>query len=61
MLVCGDAVATQEHLEQGKVLPYCHDVEQAQQSFAEAIEIADLLIPGRDNISLNPLRQPHTL
>lgn len=61
VLVCGDAVATREHLEQGKVLPNCHDVAQAQESFAEAIEIADLLIPGRDNISLNPLRQPNTL
>ena len=61
VLICGDAVATREHLEQGKVLPTCHDIAQAQESFAEAIEIADLLIPGRDNISLNPLRQPHTL
>ncbi|MEE8459219.1 MAG: MBL fold metallo-hydrolase [Phycisphaerales bacterium] len=61
VLVCGDAIATTEHLIQGKVLPTCHDVELAQESFAEAIEIADLLILGRDNISLNPLRQPHTL
>ena len=44
---------------QGPAQP--HDIEQAQESFAEAIEIADLLIPGRDNVSLNPLRQPHTL
>ena len=58
VLVCGDAVATREHLEQGKVLPSCFNVEQAQESFGEAVQIADLLIPGRDNISLNPLRQP---
>ena len=58
VLICGDAVATREHLEQGKVLPGCHNIEQAQESFAEAVQIADLLIPGRDNISLNPLRQP---
>lgn len=57
VLICGDAVTTREHLEQGKVLPGCHDIEQAQESFAEAVQIADLLIPGRDNISLNPLRQ----
>ena len=61
VLICGDAIATHEHILQGKVLPTSYDVEQAQESFAEAIEIADLLIPGRDNISLNPLRQPHTL
>lgn len=57
VLICGDAVATSEHLEQGKVLPTCIDVEQARESFAEAVQIADLLIPGRDNIALNPLRQ----
>ena len=52
-----DAVATLEHLQQGKVLPHCANLEQAQESFREAIEIADVLIPGRDNIVLNPMRQ----
>jgi glyoxylase-like metal-dependent hydrolase (beta-lactamase superfamily II) len=55
-LICGDAVATIEHLRQGKVLPNCVDVEQAQESFREAIEIADILVPGRDNLVHNPLR-----
>lgn len=57
VLVCGDAIPTVEHLEEGKVLPNCMDVEQAQESFREAIEIADLLVPGRDNITANPVRQ----
>lgn len=57
-LICGDAVATAEHLEQGKVLPSCEDREQAKESFAEAIEIADLLVPGRDNVVVNPTRRP---
>ncbi len=57
VLICGDAVATSEHLEQGKVLPSCVDVEQASESFREAVEIADVLIPGRDNIMFNPLRK----
>ena len=57
-LVCGDAVATIEHIEEGKVLESAVDVDQARESFKEAIEIADLLIPGRDNITLNPLRGP---
>jgi len=56
VLICGDAIATIEHLEQGKVLPYCLDVEQAQESFREAIEIADVIVPGRDNLVPNPLR-----
>ena len=50
VLIAGDAIATAEHLEQGKVLPGCHDLEKAHDSFKEAIEIADVIIPGRDNI-----------
>ena len=57
VLICGDTVATTEHLEQGKVLPGCAGVEQAQESFKEAVEIADVLVPGRDNVILNPLRR----
>lgn len=57
VLICGDAVATSEHVTEGKVLPGSVDVETAKESFREAIEIADVLIPGRDNIVLNPLRR----
>ena len=57
-LICGDAIPTSEHFEQGKVLPACADREQALSSFGEAIEIADLLIPGRDNLMLNPTNTP---
>ncbi|MEX0876906.1 MAG: MBL fold metallo-hydrolase [Phycisphaerales bacterium] len=56
-LVCGDAIPTSEHIEQGKVLPACADREQAQESFKEAIEIADVLIPGRDNLVINPTKR----
>lgn len=55
-LICGDAIPTVEHLEQGKVLPSCDDREQAQESFKEAIEIADVLVLGRDNWVLNQTR-----
>ncbi len=58
ILICGDAIPTIEHLEQGKVLPNCADIEQAQESFREAIDIADFLVLGRDNLVLNPLRRP---
>ncbi|MBX3387725.1 MAG: MBL fold metallo-hydrolase [Phycisphaeraceae bacterium] len=55
VLVCGDAVATVEHLERGMVLPGCFDVGQAQESFREAVEIADELVLGRDNWVVNPM------
>lgn len=57
-LVCGDAVPTCEHLEEGKVLPVVADVDKARESFAEAVEIADMLVLGRDNMVVNPTKRP---
>jgi glyoxylase-like metal-dependent hydrolase (beta-lactamase superfamily II) len=57
VLIAGDAVATQEHFEQGKVLEDGWDVEQARASLTEAIEIADWLICGHDNLIPNTTRQ----
>jgi glyoxylase-like metal-dependent hydrolase (beta-lactamase superfamily II) len=57
-LIASDAVATTEHLEHGRVLRGAYDAEQARESFIEAIEIADVLIPGHDNILMNPTRRP---
>lgn len=57
-LIAGDAVVTQEHLEQGKVLAESTDLDQARESFTEAIEVADLIIAGRDNLLVNPTKRP---
>lgn len=57
-LVCGDAIPTREYLEQGKVPPTAADVVKARESFAEALEVADLLVLGRDNIAVNPAKRP---
>jgi len=57
-LICGDAVATQEHLDDGKVLQSAVDFDRAKSSFEEAIEIADLLVLGRDNVVVNPTKRP---
>lgn len=57
ILVCGDAIATIEHLERGMVLHGAVDVPRAQESFREAVEIADVLILGRDNLIVNPVRR----
>lgn len=56
-LICGDAIPTLEHLEQGKVLPTAVSVDQARKSFEEAVEIADLIVPGRDNIVVSPTKR----
>lgn len=57
VLIASDAVATVEHLEQGRVLAGAYDVNQATESFREAIEIADWIIPGHDNLTPNLMRR----
>lgn len=56
ILLAGDAVATHEHLEQGRILKGARDTAQARESLRESIEIADVIIPGHDNVILNPVR-----
>ena len=57
-LIAGDAVASVEHLEQGKVLRGAFDERQAQESLVEALEIADVIVPGYDNAVPNVTRRP---
>src|SRR4051812_48745944 len=57
-VICGDGIPTIEHLEQGQVLPMAADIQKARQSFEEALEVADLLVLGRDNIVVNPTHRP---
>ncbi len=56
-LICGDAIPTLEHLERGEVPAHSASVEKAKESFAEAVEIADVLVLGRDNMLTNPVRK----
>lgn len=56
-LVAGDAVPTVEHLAAGQVFSPCFDLEAARESFSEAIEIADWIVCGRDNIVPNQSRR----
>ena len=57
-LICGDAIPTVEHLERGQVLQSAADVMRARESFGEAVEIADYLVLGRDNLVPNPVKRP---
>lgn len=58
VLVCGDAIPTVEHLAQGRLMSPCADVDRARESFQEAVEIASILVLGRDNAVSNPMRGP---
>ncbi len=54
VLVTGAAVATQDHFLAGQILPDSYDLETARASLAEIYEIADLIVPGYDNLFLSP-------
>lgn len=56
-LICGDAIPTLEHLSEGKVFSPCWDIEAAQESFREGLEVADVLVLGRDGLVVNPVRR----
>src|SRR5689334_17289275 len=56
-LIAGDAVPTQDHFLAGQVLPDSFDINQAQESMREVYEIADLIVPGHDNLFQNPRAQ----
>jgi len=48
--VAGDVVINLDYFESGRVFEQCADAKAAQTSFAELVEIADIIIPGHDNI-----------
>ncbi|HUO10001.1 MAG TPA: MBL fold metallo-hydrolase [Phycisphaerae bacterium] len=53
-IIAGDAVPTAAHFLAGQVFPDCYDLERAKDSLAEMYEVADLIVPGHDNIFLTP-------
>jgi len=53
-----DAGPTVEHVERGQVRAGGCDLDAAMDSYKEAIEIADVIIPGHDNITPNLTRRP---
>lgn len=54
LLIAGDAVPTQDHFLAGQVLPDAADIRAAQESLGEVYEIANQIVPGHDNIFMNP-------
>jgi len=53
-LLTGDAVPTRAHFAAGQVFPDCWDLEKAKESLQELMELADIIIPGHDNLFLAP-------
>jgi glyoxylase-like metal-dependent hydrolase (beta-lactamase superfamily II) len=53
-LIAGDAVPTAGHFAAGQIFPDCWDLEKAKDSLLELYEVADLIVPGHDNIFVAP-------
>jgi glyoxylase-like metal-dependent hydrolase (beta-lactamase superfamily II) len=53
-LIAGDAVPTLDHFLAGQVLPDSYDINAAGEAMREVYEIADLIVPGHDNLFANP-------
>ncbi len=49
-VITGDAVINREYHRNARVYERCVDAEQARRSFAEVLEVAELVIPGHDNV-----------
>lgn len=56
VIIAGPAVATSEHLSRGMVWDECNDTEAAMETFKDILELADLIIPGFDNVCFSPGR-----
>ncbi len=52
IVVAGDAVINRDYLLNGRIWDRCVDPEAAKESFTEILEIADVVIPGHDNVIL---------
>jgi glyoxylase-like metal-dependent hydrolase (beta-lactamase superfamily II) len=53
-MIAGDAVPTLDHFLAGQLLPDAYDLAAAGESMREVYEIADLIVPGHDNLFANP-------
>jgi glyoxylase-like metal-dependent hydrolase (beta-lactamase superfamily II) len=54
ILIASDAVPSLDHFLAQQILPDTFDPEAAKESMREVYEIADIIVPGHDNIFPNP-------
>ncbi len=56
ILIAGDAALTAEHVARGQVWEGSADTQAAMESLKDLLELAEVIIPGHDNIMLSPGR-----
>ncbi len=54
IVVAGDAAVTAGHVERGQVWEGCADAEAALRTLQDMLELADVIVPGHDNLMLTP-------
>lgn len=50
IVIASDAAITAEHVMRGQVWAGCSDTQAAMQSLQDLLELADVIIPGHDNV-----------
>lgn len=56
IVIAGDAAVTAEHVRRGQVWAGCVDREAAMGSLRDLLELADVIVPGHDNVFFSPRR-----
>lgn len=54
IVIAGDAAVTSHHVLAGQVWKGCSGMEQAMASLTDLLELADVIIPGHDNVMVTP-------
>ena len=55
-IIAGDAVPTAAHFAAGQIFPDAWDIAKAKESLVELFEVADVIVPGHDNLFVVPRR-----
>ncbi len=56
IVIAGDAVLTAEHFAMGQVWEGCEDREKALDTLRDVLELAEVIVPGHDNVFIPPRR-----
>jgi hypothetical protein len=56
VVIAGPAAPTREHIERGMIWPDCADKEAAMETLTDLLELADIIVPGFDNVVYSPRR-----
>jgi glyoxylase-like metal-dependent hydrolase (beta-lactamase superfamily II) len=54
IVIAGDAALTVEHVLSGQVWEGCADANAAMESLEDMVQLADVIVPGHDNVMLTP-------